>query len=232
MQRRLRLQLPHPQITLRPFRKLPPEHQTERRNQYPQPQRVQTLPDARPLRLFLRVPVLHDLVEEFGIVRNHAVDVLADGPLHEVGLVDGPEEQGAGVLLDVADEARAEGIHEGALQHVERHPGDLEELARVAGGEADVGDGEAREGGAAEREVFGGPDAEDDAGRPGAGGGGRGGGDGGGDEGHDFFGRVVEFDVEEEPDVVEGGVGKVGEEVGEAGHRGGGFFDGAEGGDV
>ena len=79
----------------------------------------------------LRIPLLTDLQELLRIVRDDAVHFLADVPLHHVGLVDGPDEDGPLGGFGFADEVGAARAHEGCLEHVEGDVGDFEELAGV-----------------------------------------------------------------------------------------------------
>ena len=94
----------------------------------------------------------------------------------------------------------------------------FEEAAGEGDGEADMGDGEIREVLRAMGEEFLEPDTEEDAGGPGSGWVGRSRGDGGGDEAEDIGGVVVVLNVQEHPDVLVAGLGKVVQEVGEARH--------------
>ena len=165
------------------------------------------------------LPALTDLQQPFRIVGDHAVKTLPDAPLHHVHIVDRPGIERAVLGSAFADEAGSDaGADERALQHVEGDVGDGEELAGVRDGEADVGDGEGWKVGAAEGEVFGCPAPEDDTLVPGPVGCGPDGGYGGGDETHDGVGIVVGLDVEQEPDVLLAGFGKVLEQVSKTGH--------------
>ena len=114
------------------------------------------------------LPFVADVQEPLRIIGADAVQSCLNRPAHLVRIVDRPGVDRPAVAVGVVDEPRAEVRHpERVLQHVEGDVGGVEELSGVRGREADVGGWEGREVFDAEGEVFGGPDAEDDAPMPG-----------------------------------------------------------------
>lgn len=110
----------------------PPEDAPKGQNHKIHPQDHYPLPPRDVNLAFASFPVFTDREEFLRVVRDNAVEALADAPPHHIFFVDGPCEDGPTLVLCISHKALSEIRDEECfLQHVERYVRDGEKLPRV-----------------------------------------------------------------------------------------------------
>ena len=92
--------------------------------------------------LTLTSPFVSDAGESHRIIGHDGIDIIADAPAHEDGIVDGPNINETMGLVGIAHKAMAQRTHEQFLIDIERDVGRLvrQKLSRIADVKADQRD--------------------------------------------------------------------------------------------